>query len=65
MRKRLLMDTQILIWFYQEHPSLTQDIKDIIGNEQNDVFVSQISFYEILLNRKLESYQTSINLWQK
>ena len=53
MRKRLLIDTQILIWFYQEHPSLTQDIKDIIGNEQNDVFVSQISFYEIAIKQKI------------
>lgn len=53
MKKRLLIDTQILIWFYQEHPSLTQGIKDLIGDEQNDVFVSQISFYEIAIKQKI------------
>jgi len=53
MKKRLLIDTQVLIWFYQEHPSLTQPIKDLIGDEQNDVFVSQVSFYEIAIKQKI------------
>ena len=51
MKKRLLIDTQILIWFYQDNPRLKGNIRDLIGDENNEIFISQVSFYEIAVKQ--------------
>ena len=51
MKRKLFIDTQILIWFYQDNPRLKGIIRDMIGSENNDVYVSQASLYEIAMKR--------------
>lgn len=62
MGKRYLLDTQILIWFLNgEHP-LSEYVIQEIQNQDNEVFVSMVSFWEIALKKNtgklIMSYST-------
>lgn len=50
---KVLIDTQILIWFQNDSPKLNYDIQDLIRDEANEIWVSSISFYEIAIKHKL------------
>lgn len=50
---KVLIDTQILIWFQNDSPNLNFDIRDLIQNEANQVCVSCVSFYEIAIKHKI------------
>ncbi len=51
MGKRYLLDTQILIWYLNgEHP-LSEYVIQEIQNQDNEVFVSMVSFWEIALKK--------------
>jgi PIN domain nuclease of toxin-antitoxin system len=62
MGKRYLLDTQILIWFLNgEHP-LSDFVIQEIQNQDNEVIVSMVSFWEIALKKNtgklIMSYST-------
>ena len=62
MGKRYLLDTQILIWFLNgEHP-LSEYVIQEIQNQDNEVFVFMVSFWEIALKKNtgklIMSYST-------
>ena len=48
-----LIDTQILIWFQINEPQLKPKIADLLNNIDNNVFVSDISLFEISIKSKL------------
>ena len=61
---RLLIDTQILIWFQLDHPALDQYTTKLLVNTANDIFVSDISLYEIAIKQtigKLNDFRVDIN----
>lgn len=47
-----LVDTQILIWILISPDKLTEKVKNVLENES--IFVSQISFFEIAIKQKLQ-----------
>lgn len=47
MGKRYLIDTHILLWWIFDDPKLAQDIRAIIQNPTNEIFVSSASAWEI------------------
>jgi len=49
---RCLLDTQILIWWFDSSPKLSSEFKDFIESS-DDKFVSVISFWEIMIKMKL------------
>ena len=44
---RLLLDTHILLWFFQNHASLKDETRDIILSEDNSVYFSVVSAWEV------------------
>jgi PIN domain nuclease of toxin-antitoxin system len=62
MGKRYLLDTQILIWFLNGEHSLSEYVIQEIQNQDNEVFVSMVSFWEIALKKNtgklIMSYRT-------
>ncbi len=44
---RLLIDTHVLIWWVQEPKKIRKTIRDDISNDENEVFVSAVSAWEI------------------
>ena len=46
-----LIDTQILIWSISNPSKLSNQTKNILGN--NDILVSQISFFEIVIKQRI------------
>jgi PIN domain nuclease of toxin-antitoxin system len=44
---RLLLDTHTAIWALAAAKTLPERIRDLIGNEENQVFVSVVSLWEI------------------
>lgn len=50
---KYLIDTQILIWFELASNDLKPHIYDILIDEQNEIFVAQISLLEIAIKQKI------------
>ena len=44
---RLLIDTHVLIWWVQEPKKIRKTIRDDLSNDENEVFVSAVSAWEI------------------
>ena len=50
---QILLDTHILLWFLEENSMLKNREKEIIENENNEIFVSVISLLEIAIKVRL------------
>jgi len=44
---RLLLDTDVLLWWLSDNRELAKNVSDIIANPDNDVLVSSASAWEI------------------
>ena len=62
MNKKYLIDTHILIWALTEPSKLTQITKNIIEQNENEIFVSIISFWEIAIKRSLGKLKLGVSL---
>lgn len=50
---RLLIDTQIIIWFLEENKQLSGEVRSLVSDVGNDVYVSQVSLFEIAIKLKI------------
>lgn len=50
---RLILDTHILLWWWDDSPRLTQDLRDLIADPTHEVFVSAVSIAEIAVKRSI------------
>ena len=50
---RLLIDTQILIWFLEGNRQLPEKLHNLIRDTSNDVIVSRVSLFEIAIKLKI------------
>jgi PIN domain nuclease of toxin-antitoxin system len=50
---RLLLDTHALLWLLDGNPRLESAAADLVTDPANDVFASQVSFWEIAIKRRL------------
>jgi len=50
---KILIDTQILIWYQLYDPKLHANIYDLLTRLENIVYVSQISLVEIAIKQKI------------
>ena len=62
MNNKYLIDTHILIWALTEPNKLTQIIKNIIEQKENEIFVSIISFWEIAIKHSLGKLELGVSL---
>lgn len=51
--RRLLLDTQVFLWWLTDHPSLGKRAKAAIADPQNQVFVSAATAWEISIKKAL------------
>jgi PIN domain nuclease of toxin-antitoxin system len=51
--KRYLIDTHIAIWALQNNNKLSSRIKSILEDESIEIFLSQVSLYEIAIKQKI------------
>jgi PIN domain nuclease of toxin-antitoxin system len=51
--KRYLIDTHIAIWALQNNNKLSSKIKSILEDESIEIFLSQVSLYEIAIKQKI------------
>lgn len=50
---RILLDTHLLLWWLEDHPSLSPKARELISDAENAVFVSAVSLWEIWLKQSL------------
>lgn len=62
MVSRYLLDTNILLWWLGNDKWLKRGIKEIISAEENQIFVSVISFWEISVKNRLGKLPLRTNL---
>jgi PIN domain nuclease of toxin-antitoxin system len=51
--RRILLDTNILIWWLRDAPEMGEKAKKLISNRQNQLFVSAVSLWEIQIKRSI------------
>lgn len=51
--KRLLLDTQVLLWWLGAEPSLGRKAKSAIMDGHNEVYISAVSTWEISIKKAL------------
>jgi PIN domain nuclease of toxin-antitoxin system len=49
----LLLDTHIFLWFVNDDPRLSDRLKDLIENEDNIIYVSVASIWEMSIKHNL------------
>jgi len=55
--KRLLLDTQVVLWWLGDDPSLGRKVKETIKDSSNEVYVSAATTWEISIKRALGKLQ--------
>jgi PIN domain nuclease of toxin-antitoxin system len=50
---KILLDTHIFLWFVSCDRRLTPDMRDIIQNLDNEIFLSVISIWEAIVKYQL------------
>jgi PIN domain nuclease of toxin-antitoxin system len=50
---RLLLDTHIAVWYVAANHRLSAEIRALIDNTENDVFVSAVNIWEIAIKHAL------------
>ncbi|WP_266363779.1 type II toxin-antitoxin system VapC family toxin [Tellurirhabdus rosea] len=50
-----LIDTQVLLWFQKDPTLLPERVRLIIEDGTNEIWVSQVSFFEIAIKMKVGS----------
>jgi len=51
--RRLLLDTQALLWWRTDDPTLNRAVHEAIADPTNDIFVSAVCIWEIAIKRAL------------
>ena len=57
---KFLLDTHILIWSLQNNNHLSQQIRDIINNIDNEIYVSAASIWEIAIKSSINKLNLSV-----
>jgi len=57
---RYLLDTHVLIWYFDDPSRLSSEVEKIIDNSENHIFISSVSFWEIAI--KTNSGKLRLNL---
>lgn len=49
---KLLLDTHVVIWALEDSPRLPLNIRELIMDENNEIYVSAMSLFEIAIKHK-------------
>lgn len=56
---KLLLDTHILIWWFDDDPRLSPRFRQLLANPENHVMVSLASLWEIAIKRQIGKLHVS------
>lgn len=54
---RLLLDTNVVLWWFEDNPRLGVEAKRLIADETNEVMVSEVSLWEIVIKSRIGKLQ--------
>ena len=57
-----LLDTHALLWYNEDDPQLSPEAKTIINNAENRLFVSIVSFQEIVIKQSIGKLKLEYSL---
>jgi PIN domain nuclease of toxin-antitoxin system len=57
---RYLLDTHTAFWEFTDSPELSDKVKSIIDDQNNEIFVSIVSAWEIAVKRSLNREKTTL-----
>ena len=60
--RRLLLDTHVLLWWLSDDPRLSATCRDLIGDADNEIYVSAASTWEISIKRALGKLEAPLGL---
>ena len=50
---KLLLDTHTLLWWLDDNPKLSAEAREAIGNSENEVYISAVTAWEIIIKKRL------------
>jgi PIN domain nuclease of toxin-antitoxin system len=50
---KLLIDTQMALWLFNEHEKLSQTAREYLNDESNELFISVVSSWEVAIKHSL------------
>jgi len=59
---KCLIDTNVMIWFTEDSPLLPEYIRELIIDDDNEIYVSIASLWEIAIKHSLGKLDLKINL---
>lgn len=59
---KYLLDTHIVLWWLLEPEKINQKTREIIGDKENDIFVSSVSFWELGIKSALGRFTIPRNI---
>lgn len=59
---RYLLDTHVVIWYFDDSPKLPEKIIEIIKNSESKLYISSISLWEIAIKMSLGKLDLNITL---
>ena len=57
---RCLLDTHTAFWEFTDSPELSDKVKSVIDDSNNEIYVSIVSAWEIAIKRSLDREETSL-----
>ena len=58
---KYLLDTHALIWYLEDSPNLPSEIKEIIDNNENRIYLCSISCWEIAIKISIGKLKLNLN----
>jgi len=57
---RYLLDTHTAFWYFEGSPKLSEKAKTVIEDNENEVFISIVSAWEIAIKKSLDRKNTTL-----
>lgn len=57
---RLLLDTNALLWWQSDDPKLGPEARDLIADPSNDILISDVSLWEIVVKVRVGKLEADI-----
>ncbi len=62
---RILLDTNLLLWWLEASPSLSVQAREMIRDPENTVFVSAVSLWEIWLKQSVGKLRLPVDFTER
>lgn len=60
--KQYLLDTHVLLWMQDDSDNLSNEIKEILSDSSNDLYISIVSVWEVVIKKSLGKLQLTYSI---